>query len=212
MAAPLSPIRREYVLRAIFVGLCALVVIAQAAAATKLDQRSAARVRTTEIRHHTTLPSRLERELAIARKARSAIRFFQAHRSLLHARGHAVVARKALARAESRLATATRKIGKIRALERARVQRRSDAASPRHAICGVFGDYCRQAIDVAWCESRLRPTAQNGQYLGLFQMGSLARRLFGHGLTAHAQAVAAHKYFVYSGRSWGPWSCKPTAA
>ena len=30
--------------------------------------------------------------------------------------------------------------------------------------------------------------AQNGQYLGLFQMGSYERQLFGHGETAHEQA------------------------
>ena len=51
--------------------------------------------------------------------------------------------------------------------------------------------------------------AQNGQYLGLFQMGSSERRLFGHGETAHQQALAAHRYFVVSGRDWSPWSCKP---
>ena len=52
---------------------------------------------------------------------------------------------------------------------------------PKAAICAVFGDYCQEAVAVAWCESRLRPTAQNGQYLGLFQMGSYERQLFGHG-------------------------------
>ena len=61
---------------------------------------------------------------------------------------------------------------------------------------------------MAWCESRLDTTAQNGQYLGLFQMGSSERRLFGHGDTAHEQAVAAHRYFVRSGRDWSPWSCR----
>jgi len=83
------------------------------------------------------------------------------------------------------------------------------SASPREAICGAFGDNCSEAVDVAWCESRLQTTAQNGEYLGLFQMGTLARHLFGHGSTAWAQATAAHRYFVYSGRDWSPWSCKP---
>ena len=34
-------------------------------------------------------------------------------------------------------------------------------------------------------------------------------RLFGHGPTALAQAQAAYRYFVRSGRDWSPWSCKP---
>lgn len=77
-------------------------------------------------------------------------------------------------------------------------------------ICGVFGPrYCSQALRVARCESGLSVYAHNGQYLGLFQMGSTARRLFGHGSSALEQAKAAHKYFVASGHGWGPWSCKP---
>ena len=86
--------------------------------------------------------------------------------------------------------------------------RRLIAAAPREAICGVFGPYCAQAIDVAWCESRLSTSARNGQYLGLFQMGSSERRLFGHGNSALAQAAAAHRYFMRSGRDWSPWSCR----
>ena len=52
-------------------------------------------------------------------------------------------------------------------------------------------------------------TAQNGQYLGLFQMGSDERRLFGHGPNALDQATAAYRYFMQSGSDWSPWSCKP---
>ena len=53
--------------------------------------------------------------------------------------------------------------------------------SPEKAICHVFGSYCEQALQVARCESGLRTCAQNGQYLGMFQMGSNERPLFGHG-------------------------------
>jgi len=94
-----------------------------------------------------------------------------------------------------------------RAIER-REKRRLAKLPPKAAICGVFGRYCEEAVSVAWCESRLDPTARNGPYLGLFQMGSSERRLFGHGDTAHEQAVAAHKYFVASGRDWSPWGCR----
>ena len=62
---------------------------------------------------------------------------------------------------------------------------------------------------VARCESGYSVNAQNGQYLGLFQMGSNERRLFGHGESALVQAQAAYRYFVRSGRDWSPWSCKP---
>ncbi len=76
----------------------------------------------------------------------------------------------------------------------------------------MFGSYCQEALAVAWCESRHSTTAQNGQYLGLFQMGSYERRLFGHGSTALAQALAARRYFVRSGRDWSPWACRWAAS
>jgi len=100
----------------------------------------------------------------------------------------------------------------LRAKIHQRDTRRLAALEPKAAICAVFGDDCQEAVAVAWCESHLSTTAQNGQYLGLFQMGSYERRLFGHGPTAHAQAVAAHRYFVRSGRDWSPWSCRWAAA
>lgn len=80
---------------------------------------------------------------------------------------------------------------------------------PKAAIRWVFGPYANQALDVAWCESRYSIWAENGQYLGLFQMGSSERELFGHGNTAIEQARAAHRYFVNSGRDWSPWQCRP---
>jgi hypothetical protein len=97
----------------------------------------------------------------------------------------------------------------LRHVSHAREARRLARLSPRQAICDAFDHYCAQAMRVAWCESRLDTTARNGQYLGLFQMGSYARELYGHGSTAHDQAVAAHRYFVSSGSDWSPWSCKP---
>jgi hypothetical protein len=51
---------------------------------------------------------------------------------------------------------------------------------------------------VAYCESRFSTWAQNGQYLGLFQMGSNERATYGHGSTAYAQAVAdRYRFFSY---------------
>ena len=81
----------------------------------------------------------------------------------------------------------------------------------------VFGPYASQAKAVSACESGdkdgdLSPHvvhATNGQYLGMFQMGSFARSAFGHGNTPMAQVKAAYRYFVASGKDWSPWQCKP---
>ena len=86
----------------------------------------------------------------------------------------------------------------------------SASTHPALVICDVFGQrFCLEALEVAWCESRFSTEARNGQYLGLFQMGSSERRRYGHGHGSWSQARAAKRYFVASGRTWGPWSCKP---
>lgn len=82
-------------------------------------------------------------------------------------------------------------------------------ADPAKAICHVFGSYCSQAIAVARCESGLYVYATNGQYLGMFQMGSYARSRYGHGYDALSQARYAYAYFADSGYDWSPWECKP---
>ena len=197
-------------------GACALVlfVIPVAAGASSPDELDAA----------------LTRQAATIRKDESVVRFFETHAWLLtdprfteearlrlsQARRRLARTRVAAARTRARLADHKRRLAaRERAREQAREQRERarqlDAlnASPQKAICHVFGDYCGQALEVARCESNLTVTAQNGQYLGLFQMGSSERRLFGHGPTALEQARAAHRYFVRSGRDWSPWSCKP---
>jgi hypothetical protein len=159
-----------------------------------------------------TLDEQLERKLKALRKYRGTVRFFKTHRSLLSASDRRRDATAALAHAKRRVNQLTTTVGALRAKIDARDARRLADLKPRAAICAVFGDYCQEAVAVAWCESHLSTTAENGQYLGLFQMGSYERRLFGHGETAHAQAVAAHRYFVRSGRDWSPWSCRWAAA
>ena len=94
-------------------------------------------------------------------------------------------------------------------VNRLRYERWERLADPETAIRYVFGSYATQALRVSECESHLHTTSQNGQYLGLFQMGSYARALYGHGRDALTQARAAYRYFVDSGRDWSPWSCKP---
>jgi hypothetical protein len=205
------PRTRRFVLKTVIVGLCALVLATQAVAVAK-GEASAVAVATPSTGAKTTTPA-LSLDTRLERKHRSIVRFFANHRTLLNSVEHRTAARTALRRAERRLARTVKNIAGIRRVLRRREARRLATAPPKVVICAVFGRrYCGQALSVAGCESRHRTTARNGQYLGLFQMGSSERRLFGHGSTARQQAIAAHKYFVLSGRDWSPWSCKPTYA
>jgi hypothetical protein len=192
------------------------VLVTQAAAAA-IGERQADAARTAKTSHdrdssRLSLEARLALKQKALRKHRSTIRFFKTHRSLLAVDMVRAKAQVALQRAIRGARKAAREVAYYTHLLRVRrahaVARRIAHAPPRVAICAVFGRYCRQAIAVAWCESRLTTTAQNGQYLGLFQMGWSERRLFGHGQTAHRQALAAHRYFLRSGRDWSPWGCR----
>ncbi|HET7743170.1 MAG TPA: hypothetical protein VFK76_00350 [Gaiellaceae bacterium] len=186
--------------------------MAHAAAAAKGNHHHPAVTRKAKRAHLAETPrKRLERELAVVRKQRSVLRFFQNHPALLTGDDRNI-SRAAVRHAGERLAQAERAVAWLRHLIEARDDRRLEKLPPKAAICAAFDSYCDEAVQVAWCESRLRPEARNGQYLGLFQMGSYARELYGHGPTAHDQAIAAHKYFVSSGRDWSPWSCKPYRA
>ena len=198
-------------MRAVLVGLLAFALVTQAAAAAM--KAPSAPTRKAKAAHTTlTLDQQLEHNLAALRKYRGAIRFHRTHRSLLSSGAKREHAKSNLAYAERRVRQLSKTVAALRMRVRAREVRRLAALPPRKAICAVFADDCRAAIAVAWCESHLRTTAQNGQYLGLFQMGSYERQLFGHGPTAHEQAVAAHRYYVRSGHDWSPWSCRWAAA
>ena len=200
-------------LKALFVGLCLLFLVTLATAATN-GENAATSPRTTKTeRRADSLPARLEHKLEAARTYRSTIRFFTSHRWLLSSAEHRADAEPAVRRARTRLQRVTKNIAAIRRVLRRREAHRLASVRPKVAICDVFGRrYCGQALSVSWCESRHSTDAQNGQYLGLFQMGSSERRLFGHGASARMQAAAAHRYFVVSGRDWSPWSCKPSYA
>lgn len=93
-----------------------------------------------------------------------------------------------------------------------RAQRRSSVCVPTSTagiIRYVFGAFGDQAVAVATCESGLSVFATNGQYLGLFQMGTFARSRYGHSWDALGQSRSAYAYFTDSGSDWSPWSCKP---
>ncbi len=159
------------------------------------------------------LGAQLTRHLSTMKKDQQVLRFLEKHAWLQSDPRFAAEAKRQLSLHTASLQRAKRKA----AASRAALARRSKerhlaavaAASPTQVICRVFGDHCKEALAVARCESGLQTDAQNGQYLGLFQMGSSERRIFGHGSSPAAQATAAHRYFVASGRDWSPWSCKP---
>ena len=194
-------------MRALLVGLFAFLLVIQAAAAAMQGGTAQASAQAKVEQPASTLDERLERKLKALRKYRGTIRFFENHRSLL-ASGEQATAKSSLAYAHLRVRQLTASVAALRAKISARDGRRLAELPPRKAICSVFGSYCDEAIAIARCESRLETTAQNGQYRGLFQMGSHERRLFGHGRTAHDQSLAAHRYFVRSGRDWSPWACR----
>ena len=198
-------------MRALLVGLLAFVLVTQAAAAAM--QAPSAPVRKAQTTRQTlTLDEQLEHKLAALRRYRGTIHFFETHRSLLSSSEHRGNATSRLTYAQHRVHQLTATVAVLRAKVHARGARQLVSLPPKAAICAVFGDHCQEAVAVAWCESHLSTTAQNGQYLGLFQMGSYERQLFGHGDSAHAQALSAHRYFVRSGRDWSPWSCSWAAA
>lgn len=91
---------------------------------------------------------------------------------------------------------------------RLRMEESSDVPT---IIMAVFGpSYGPGALNVARCESGYRTSAVNGQYLGIFQMGTNERARYatmGYS-TAYQQVVAAHNYFV-AAHGWGPWECQP---
>ncbi len=195
-------------MRVLLVGLFALFLVTQASAAT-MQAAAPAKKPEQKVAHRAlTLDEQLHRKVTALRKYRGTVRFFESRRTLLVSGSQHVNAKSKLAHARKRVRQLTRTVRALRAKVEAREARRLAKLPPRQAICSVFGPYCEEAIAVAWCESRLQTTAQNGQYLGLFQMGSSERELFGHGATARDQAAAAHRYFVRSGRDWSPWSCR----
>jgi hypothetical protein len=75
----------------------------------------------------------------------------------------------------------------------------------RKAVCYYFGAYCEQAMQIVRCETggTYWPWVSNGQYHGIFQMGSNERAKYGDGSSVWAQAKAAYAYFRDAG--WHPW-------
>ena len=159
-----------------------------------------------------TAPRGVASAVHTAKRDRQVLRFFATHSWLLSDPRFAGEARRQVRLHRRSLTVALRTIAAARRRNRRTLVRHIAAAreeTPAQTICRVFGPDCADAVRVARCESGLKVDAVNGQYLGLFQMGSTERRLFGHGPTAELQSRAALRYFVFSGRDWSPWSCRP---
>jgi hypothetical protein len=89
---------------------------------------------------------------------------------------------------------------------------RGTAPSMENAIRSTWPTHLhRQALNVAWCESRGRASARNGQYKGHFQMGRSEWRRYGNGspFNAVGNSAAAYRYYRAAGKSWRPWQCQP---
>lgn len=91
-----------------------------------------------------------------------------------------------------------------------RVESRQLETNVRYAIAKAFDPIGRtgQAMAVAYCESTLNRFATNGQYVGLFQLGShhyhrLRGKPYSH---AYANARAAAEIVAADGH-WGQWEC-----
>jgi hypothetical protein len=160
----------------------------------------------------TTAPRGVAAAVKTVRRDRQVLRFFANHHWLFADPRFSAEARRQVRAHRRSLGGALRTIAAAHRRRHRRQVRRLEAAraeTPADTICRIFGPDCTAAVRVARCESGLRTDAVNGQYLGLFQMGWNERRLFGHGPTAEAQARAALRYFIVSGRDWSPWSCRP---
>jgi hypothetical protein len=196
------------ILKALVTGLCALVLVVAAGSAGAASTSSEA------------LNARLTQHVEKLKQSRTVIRFFRNHRWLLRdsrfqreANRQLNMHTRRVRKVERRVSAIRKELREHRAAIRARKAAKRRAAAllrtPAGAICAVFKGHCSEALAVARCESNFSTHAQNGQYLGLFQMGLFARGQYGHGSSALTQARAAYRYFVESGRDWSPWTCKP---
>jgi hypothetical protein len=157
-------------------------------------------VATTRAATTGTLHKREHRQIATLARDRGTVRFFRRHLRL----AHTPIGRRALrfAKAEIRWTLAelreTRKTLHVRALPQ-------DVSG---VITYVFGPHAAEAKTVALCESGFSTSATNGQYFGVFQMGSHERaRYGGSSLNVWDQVRAAYRYYRAAG--WRPWECRP---
>lgn len=78
----------------------------------------------------------------------------------------------------------------------------------------VYGVSRRELVEVSYCESRWLPSARNGGYLGLFQLGAGFRSRSPFFAVAgldpfspYVNALAAARVVARDG--WSEWACRP---
>jgi hypothetical protein len=181
----------------LFVALCAVAVPLASASvhlpgpAHHAHRKGAGRHHRHHVRHHRHRSASGRKPLAVVTLARLASQARRVHR---HHPGRSAGA--VFARLCRRWRTAHRRprpgnvVGSVR------------LAATRY---GLSAD---GMLRVARCESNLQRAAANGQYLGLFQLGSYARERYlrGDWRDAYANAMAAAQYAHEAG-GWSPWTC-----
>jgi hypothetical protein len=122
-----------------------------------------------------------------------------------------VAHRRVAARYRHEIRRARAGLARLRAVAAAERRRVSEALTLASVVYGVSRHELEQ---VAYCEARFQPTARNGQYLGLFQLGSGFRSrspfFSGAGLdpySPYANAMAAARVVAKEG--WRQWECRP---
>jgi hypothetical protein len=109
------PVQEVTVLRALLVGLLALILVTQAAAATMQASSSSTPSKRTPAKHGLlALDERLEGKITALHRYRGTIHFFRTHRSLLGSREHREAASTALAYAERRARALARTVAALR--------------------------------------------------------------------------------------------------
>ena len=197
-------------MKALFVGLFALILVTQAAAAAMQGEATAAILRRRQ-RGARAVPRRAPRAEARIRAQ------VPRHHPLLREPPFALSASTEQQAKLRVLRSGMQERGSRRSCDRGRAsdvrsRRREERAlanaPPKVAICASSGRYCGQALGVAWCESRL---FHDGRRTASTSASSRWARTSGASsatVRPLTQALAAHRYFVVSGRDWSPWSCK----
>ena len=91
-----------------------------------------------------------------------------------------------------------------------RVHFRRDVAFAIGLAASIYRIPADKMTRVAMCESRLNPTAQNGQYEGLFQIGPRINSTALAGWNPFdpiVNALAAAQIVTQDGGSWREWTC-----
>jgi hypothetical protein len=179
----------------------AVAVLALVLAGTALG--SSFSRRTLSDAHVGTSKSELQAQISYSQNVK---RFFDNHHWMVAARHRTCWSHVPWAKTCDRARRAERLHARLLTVAQAKMAR---LYPPRveDIIMEVFGPSVGGfAQSVAKCESHFHTWATNGQYYGIFQMGSHERSIYGGSSSNPWEQVrAAHAYYLDAG--WGPWQC-----